>query len=72
MSSNPNSLGRYWLVAVFFVLSLLCKPMAVTLPFVLLLLDYWPLENGSARGRRPAPGQHPFKRRGIGRQFSVV
>jgi len=30
-------------VAVSFVLSLMAKPMLVTLPFVLLLLDYWPL-----------------------------
>ena len=30
-------------VAVFFALGLLSKPMLVTLPFVLLLLDYWPL-----------------------------
>ena len=40
---SPHSRARYLLVAVFFVLSLLCKPTAVTLPFVLLLLDYWPL-----------------------------
>jgi tetratricopeptide (TPR) repeat protein len=41
---NPNSPGRYLLVAVFFALGLLCKPVAVTLPFVLLLLDFWPLQ----------------------------
>ena len=41
---NPESPARYLLVAVFFVLGLLCKPTAVTLPFVLLLLDYWPLQ----------------------------
>jgi tetratricopeptide (TPR) repeat protein len=40
---NPNSLGGYLMVAVFFGLDLLCKPTGVTLPFVLLLLDYWPL-----------------------------
>lgn len=34
---------RYLLVIFFFVLGLLSKPMIVTLPFVLLLLDYWPL-----------------------------
>jgi len=35
--------ARYVRVAIFFVLALLSKPMAVTLPFVLLLLDAWPL-----------------------------
>jgi len=34
----------YGFVSVFFVLGLLSKPMIVTLPFVLLLLDFWPLE----------------------------
>jgi len=33
----------YLAVAAAFALSLLAKPMAVTFPFVLLLLDYWPL-----------------------------
>ena len=35
---------RYFFVLVFFVLGLMSKPMLVTLPFVLLLLDYWPLK----------------------------
>jgi len=35
---------RYLPVALLFSLSLMAKPMLVTLPFVLLLLDYWPLE----------------------------
>ncbi|MCP4688508.1 MAG: tetratricopeptide repeat protein [Desulfobacterales bacterium] len=34
---------RYILVAVLFALGLMAKPMLVTLPFVLLLMDYWPL-----------------------------
>ena len=34
---------RYLLVVACFALALMCKPMVVTLPFVLLLLDYWPL-----------------------------
>jgi tetratricopeptide (TPR) repeat protein len=40
----------YWPALLFFTLGLMCKPMVVTLPFVLLLLDFWPL-------RRPAPFQ---------------
>jgi tetratricopeptide (TPR) repeat protein len=36
-------LHRYLLVVLCFILALMSKPMAVTLPFVLLLLDYWPL-----------------------------
>ncbi len=40
---HPWSLGRYLLVALMLALGLMSKPMVVTLPFVLLLLDYWPL-----------------------------
>ena len=35
---------KYLVVAAAFALALLSKPMAVSLPLVLLLLDYWPLE----------------------------
>jgi tetratricopeptide (TPR) repeat protein len=35
--------GRYAAVAGFFILSLLSKPLFVTFPALLLLLDYWPL-----------------------------
>ncbi len=35
---------RYVLTLLIFVFGLLSKPMLVTLPFVLLLLDYWPLQ----------------------------
>ncbi len=34
---------RYMVVVFSFILGLLAKPMLVTLPFVLLLVDYWPL-----------------------------
>ena len=40
---------RYGAVVFFFALALLAKPMAVTLPLLLLILDYWPLE------RMPVP-----------------
>ena len=35
---------RYLLVLVFFILSLMSKPMIVTFPLVMLLMDYWPLK----------------------------
>jgi len=35
---------RYFFVLLFFVLGLMTKPMLITIPFVLLLLDYWPLQ----------------------------
>jgi tetratricopeptide (TPR) repeat protein len=44
----PNAM-RYLTVFVALALSLLCKPMLVTLPFLLLLLDWWPLARGLSR-----------------------
>jgi tetratricopeptide (TPR) repeat protein len=35
--------SKYILCILLFALGLLAKPMLVTLPFVLLLIDYWPL-----------------------------
>ncbi len=52
---------RYLGVFVFFAFGLMSKPMLVTLPCVLLLLDYWPLKRFSFQ---ELPGQrfqnHPF------------
>jgi Flp pilus assembly protein TadD len=41
---HTASWKRYALVVVLFVLALMAKPVVMTLPFFLLLLDYWPLK----------------------------
>ena len=40
----------YWLAWICFALGLLSKPMLVTWPFMMLLLDYWPLAHFSPAG----------------------
>ena len=45
----------YWLALIFFALGLMSKPMPVTFPFLLLLLDYWPL------GRMSDNANHTFQ-----------
>jgi tetratricopeptide (TPR) repeat protein len=47
----PRSQARYALILLLFALGLMCKPMLVTLPVVLLLLDYWPLQRKKAAGQ---------------------
>ncbi len=42
-AGRVSSWFRMWPVIVLFALGLMAKPMLVTLPFVLLLCDYWPL-----------------------------
>ena len=42
--SDIFSSSRYWLIVLLFALGLMAKPMLVTLPFVLLLCDLWPLD----------------------------
>jgi len=41
--ARKTALTRYLLVVLSFALGLMSKPMLVTMPFVLLLLDFWPL-----------------------------
>jgi tetratricopeptide (TPR) repeat protein len=41
---NENRHRSFWFALGFFILALLSKPMSVTLPLVMLLLDYWPLK----------------------------
>ena len=42
-AQGPASRARYFAVVALFAMGLMSKPVLVTLPFVLLLLDYWPL-----------------------------
>jgi tetratricopeptide (TPR) repeat protein len=51
---HPSAV-RYGLVLILFALGLMCKPMLVTLPFVLLILDYWPLNRWAASGNKNVP-----------------
>src|SRR5436190_989755 len=55
--ARAPSAARYLLLTLLFAVGLMSKPMLVTLPFVLLLLDYWPLNRvrdrwSEVRGRR--------------------
>jgi Tfp pilus assembly protein PilF len=54
---NTPSRTRYAAVALWLALELMAKPMLVTWPFVLLLLDYWPLRRVEWR---PADGMKRF------------
>ena len=54
---RPFSLGRYLLVTALFALGLTAKPMLVTLPLVLLLLDYWPLGRAGSREQGAGSGE---------------
>jgi protein O-mannosyl-transferase len=47
--------SRYFLVGFLFALGLMSKPMVITLPLVLLLLDYWPLGRMPCSLGRRAP-----------------
>jgi len=51
-------LQGYALVQLFFLLGLMAKPMLVTLPFVLLLMDYWPLGRMEGARRRGSGDFH--------------
>jgi tetratricopeptide (TPR) repeat protein len=54
--------GRHISVLLCFVLAVMSKPMAVTLPFTLLLLDYWPLDRVriGEKDNMPEPFTAPF------------
>ena len=41
--AEKPKINKYVVVLLFFVMGLMSKPMLVTLPFVLLLMDFWPL-----------------------------
>jgi tetratricopeptide (TPR) repeat protein len=55
-ASRPR-IGRYLVVAALFAMGLMSKPQIITLPFVLLLWDYWPLARMFAPAE-PLPDGH--------------
>ena len=57
--SRPSS-ARYSLLMLWFALGLLAKPQIITLPFVLLLWDYWPLQRMAVNGESSSPEQKKF------------
>jgi hypothetical protein len=50
----------FWLAVLVFALGLMSKPMLVTLPFVMLLLDYWPLRRVTGDGRQVTEHEKPI------------
>jgi tetratricopeptide (TPR) repeat protein len=66
-AQGPRSLRRYAVVASLFILGLLAKPMLVTLPLVLLLLDYWPLGRFSAAAKES--GDRPLSQWSVARRL---
>lgn len=59
-ATGPKAVGRPWLwygaAMLFFALGLMAKPMLVTLPCVLLLLDVWPLRRLGGEKGEPLSG----------------
>lgn len=65
--ARAPSVMRYLAVAVLFAAGLMSKPMLVSAPIILLLLDYWPLRRfeqpSLIRGKTKAPGSDEQRRK---------
>lgn len=57
--AENSKVSKYILCMILFGMALMSKPMLVTLPFVLMLLDYWPLKRW--QNTLSAPSEHRFK-----------
>ena len=61
--ARQPDIGRYLVMTALFVLGLAAKPMVITLPFLLLLLDIWPFRRIQGWGPLPSPtGSKPLKK----------
>jgi len=52
--SRRPCIKRYILIFLFFILGMMAKPMLITLPFAMLLLDFWPLNRLKMTTLRPS------------------
>ena len=59
---RKRSVGRYLMMSILFACGLMSKPMVVTLPVVLLLLDYWPLNRRQKAEGKGQKSQTPWSR----------
>ena len=66
--ARAGSITRYLVVAVLFAAGLMSKPMLVSAPVVLLLLDYWPLR----RFEQPSSTQRKAKILKSGNQRCII
>ncbi len=68
--TRKQSVGRYVTMSILFACGLMSKPMLITTPVILLLLDYWPLN----RSQRSASGsEQPTARREVrGQKRSTI
>lgn len=64
---NHPKWSRYAGFSLCFILGLMAKPMLVTLPFVLLLVDYWPL--GRFSSLKQDSHEKPFNRKKVFEAF---
>jgi tetratricopeptide (TPR) repeat protein len=53
--------SKYLLCLILFALALMSKPMMVTLPFVMMLLDYWPLQRWQEKNDKKSHAGDSFK-----------
>ncbi len=58
-----HRISKYLICLILFALSVMAKPMMVTLPFLLLLLDYWPLERWKKSTAAPIEKRFKFASR---------
>ena len=65
------SVKRYLGFAALFFLGLASKPMVITLPFVLMLLDFWPLERIQGWSERTSPAPRSRRNRKSPSEVSV-
>ncbi|HWX21274.1 MAG TPA: tetratricopeptide repeat protein [Candidatus Binatia bacterium] len=59
-SAAPHAARYYALALLFFALGLMSKPMLVTVPLILVLLDFWPWQRLSTDWRRALVEKVPF------------
>jgi tetratricopeptide (TPR) repeat protein len=70
--ARQPSAARYMMMTILFTLGLMSKPMLVTLPFVLLLLDFWPLGRGRGMEISGERSEVRRERSVVSGQWSVV